>query len=60
MLSDVIILMHDNARLNTANLVSDKLERFGWERFNILYTAQIFPPCDFRFFGDLKKDIYGR
>ena len=31
MLSDGIILLHDNARPHTANLVRDKLQRFGWE-----------------------------
>ena len=29
MLSDGIILLHDNARPNTPNLVRDKLLRFG-------------------------------
>ena len=29
MLSDRFILLHDNARPHTANLVSDKLQRFG-------------------------------
>ena len=31
MLSDGIILLHVNARLYTANLVRDKLQRFGWK-----------------------------
>ena len=31
MLSDGIILLRDNARPHTANLVRDKLQRFGWE-----------------------------
>ena len=31
MLSDGIILLHDNARPHTANLVRYKLQRFGWE-----------------------------
>ena len=31
MLSDRIILLHDYARPHTANLVRDKLQRFGWE-----------------------------
>ena len=59
MLSDGIIFLH-NARPHTANLVRDKLQRFGWE------TLQ-HPPynpdpslCDFHIFGDLKKHIRGR
>ena len=30
-LSDGIILLHDKVRSHTANLVRDKLKRFGWE-----------------------------
>ena len=31
MLSDGINVLHDNARPHTANLVRDRLQRFGWE-----------------------------
>ena len=31
MLSDGIILFHDNARPHTANQVRDKLQRIGWK-----------------------------
>ena len=56
-----VILLHDNARPHTANLMRDKLHTFGWEtHYNILLKAQIFSSSDFHIFGDLKKDIRGR
>ena len=60
MLSDGIIILHDNARPQTANLVRDKLQRFGWETFqNPVYSRDL-SLCDFHIFGDLNKDIRGR
>ena len=59
MLSDGIILLHDNASSHTANLVRDKLQRFGWEILqHHPYSPDLFP-CDFHIFGDLKKGIRG-
>ena len=49
MLSEGIILLYDNARPHTANLVRDKLQRFGGIHFDILRTAQIFPLVTFTF-----------
>ena len=43
MLSDGIIILHDNARPYTANLVRDRLQRFDWETRTSPYSAQIFP-----------------
>ena len=60
MLSDGIILLHDNARPHTANLVRDKLQRFGWETFQHPLYSPDFSPCDFHIFYDLKKDFCGR
>ena len=59
MLSDGIILLHDNARPHTANLVRDRptLQRFGWETLRHPLYNQDPSPCDFHIFGDLKKDI---
>ena len=59
MLSDGIILLHDNTHPHTANLVRNKLQRFGWEiLLHPLYSPEL-SPCDFHIFGDLKKDICG-
>ena len=60
MLSDGIILSHDNARLHTANLVRDKLQRFGWETFQHPPYSSDLSPYGFHILGDLKKDIHGR
>ena len=59
MLSDRIILLHDNARPCTANVVTDKLQRFDWETLkHPLYSPDL-SPCDFHTFGNLKKDFRG-
>ena len=57
MLSDGIILLHVNARPHAANMVRDKLQRFGWETLQHPPYSLDLSPCDFHFFGDLKKDI---
>ena len=58
--SDGIILLRDNARPHTANLVRDKLQRFGWETLKHPQYIPDLSPCNFHIFGDLKKDIRGR
>ena len=59
MLSVGIILLHDNARPDTANLVRDKLQRFGWETIEHPAYGQDLSSCDFRIFCDLRKNICG-
>ena len=59
-LSDGITLLHDNARPQTANLVMDKLQRFGWETLQHPPYSPDLSPCDLHISGDLKKDIRGR
>ena len=60
MLSDGIIILHDNTCPHTVNLVRDKLQRFGWETpHHPPYNPDLFS-CDFHIFGNLKKDICGR
>ena len=55
-----IILLHDDARPYTVNLVRDKLQRFGWETLQHPPYSPDLSPCDFHIFGDQKKDIRGR
>ena len=44
MLSEGITLLHDNARPNTANLMRDKLQRFGWKTLqHPPYSPRSFP-----------------
>ena len=59
MLPDGIILLHDNARPHTANMVRDKLHKFIWETLQHLPYNPDLSPCDLYIFGDLKKDIRG-
>ena len=59
MLSDKIILLHDNASPHTANLMRDKHQNFGWETLQHPPYSPDLSPCDFHSFGDLKKDIHG-
>ena len=49
MLSDGIILLHDNARPHTANLVRDKLKKFGWETLHHPPYSPDLSPCDQQF-----------
>ena len=59
MLPDVSILLYDNARPHTTNLVKDKLQIFGWETLQHSPYSPDLSPCDVHIFGDLKKDIRG-
>ena len=60
MLSDEIILLHDNARLHAVNVGRYKLQIFGWETLQQPPYSPDLSPFDFHIFGDLKKDIRGR
>ena len=63
MLSDEIILLHDNARPHTVNLVRDMLRYASEIGLKTLQHPPYSPdlsPCDFHTFGDLKKNIRGR
>ena len=60
MLWDGIILLHDNARPHTTNLVRDKIKIFGWETLQHSPYCPDISSCDFHIFDDLKKDIRGR
>ena len=60
LLSDGVILLHDKARIHTANLMRNKLQRFGRETFQHPPYSPDLSPCDFNIFGDLKKEIHGR
>ena len=55
MLLDGIILLHDNARLYTVNLVRDKLHRFGWETFQYPPYSEIIPVMTTTFLATWKK-----
>ena len=55
MLSDGIIILHDNARPHTANLMRDKPQRFDWETLqHPLYSPDL-SPCDLSHFWRLEE-----
>ena len=59
-LSDRIILLHDNTHPHNDNQVRDKLQRFGSETLHHHHPySPDLSPCDFHVFGDLKKYIHG-
>ena len=60
MLSNGIIVLHENARLHTDNLMRDRLQRFGGETHQHPPYNPDLSPCDFHVFCDLKKDIRRR
>ena len=51
MLSDGIILLHDNARPHTAYLVRDRLQRFGWETLQHPPYSPDLSPHDYHIFA---------
>ena len=50
MLSDGIVLFHDNARHHIVILVREKLERFDWETLQHPPYSLDLSPYDFDFF----------
>ncbi|PNF29904.1 hypothetical protein B7P43_G07269, partial [Cryptotermes secundus] len=59
MLSNGIVLLHDNARSHTANSVRNTLQRSGWEVLQHPPYSPDLSPCDFHIFEDLKRGIRG-
>ena len=60
MLSNGIILLYDNARPHTVNLMRDMFKRFIWETLQHPPYIPDLSPCDFHIFSDLNKDLRGR
>lgn len=58
MLSQGILLLHDNARPRSAGVTQDLIEEFGWEQLDQpLYDLT---PSDYHLFLNLKCDFGGR
>ena len=58
-LSDGNIVLHDNARPHTVNVVRGKLQTFGWETLQHPPYSPYLSYCDFHILDELKKDIHG-
>ncbi|GFX38598.1 mariner Mos1 transposase [Trichonephila clavipes] len=59
MLSNGVILLHDNARPHTANAVKTTLQQLRWEILEHPSYSPNISPCDFHAFGPLKRAIRG-
>ncbi|GBM24492.1 Histone-lysine N-methyltransferase SETMAR [Araneus ventricosus] len=59
MLSNSVILLHDNARPHTANAVKMTLQQFRWETLEHPPYSPELSSCDFHVFGPLKQAIRG-
>ena len=59
LLATNLIILHDNARAHTANVVTELLRRWRWE---ILEQTPYLPdmsPCDYDFFAKMKEPLRG-
>lgn len=53
------IVLHDNARPHVARVVTDLLDRYGWEMLAHPPYSPDLSPCDFFLFGRLKAKLRG-
>lgn len=60
MLSEGIVLLHDNARPHTARDTQRLIEQFGWEQFNHPPYSPDLAPSDFHLFLHMKRELGGR
>lgn len=60
MLTQGLVLLHDNARPHTAGLTQNLIQRFGWEQFDHPPYSPDLAPSDYHLFLNLKRDFGGR
>lgn len=60
LLSDGVLLLHDNARPHTANVTTQVLGKWRWEVLPHPPYSPDLSPCDFHLFGPLKRALKGR
>lgn len=60
MLTEGVILLHDNARPHTANIITSQIARMRWEVLEHPPYSPDLSPCDFHVFGPLKKALKGQ
>ncbi|GBL88577.1 hypothetical protein AVEN_195591-1 [Araneus ventricosus] len=59
MLSQGIVLLHDNARPHSVAVTQNLIQQFGWEQFDHPpYNLDLAPP-DYHLFLNLKRDLEG-
>lgn len=57
---DQVILLDDNARPHTANLIRNKIAEFGWERLDHPAYSPDLAPSDFHLFRALEHFLRGK
>lgn len=60
MLSEGIVLIHDNARPHAAGVTQNLLQEFGWEQFDHPPYSPDLAPSDYHLFLHMKRDFGGR
>ncbi|GBM45444.1 Mariner Mos1 transposase [Araneus ventricosus] len=57
MLSQGIVLLHDNARPHSAGVTQNLIQQFGWEQFDHPPFSPDLAPSDYHLFLNLKRDF---
>lgn len=60
LLSNGVILLHDNATPHTAGTTRLWLDRYNWEVLDHPSHSPDLAPCDFHLFGPLKRSLSGK
>ncbi|GBO06188.1 Mariner Mos1 transposase [Araneus ventricosus] len=60
MLSQSIVLLHDNARPHSAGVTQNLIQQFSWERFDHPPYRPDLAPSEYHLFLNLKRDFGGR
>jgi len=60
LLTEGVILLHDNARPHTAQLTKEKLQKLRWEILPHPPYSPDLAPSDFHLFGPLKEGLRGK
>ncbi|GFT45434.1 mariner Mos1 transposase [Trichonephila clavipes] len=60
LLTEGVILLHDNARTHVSIVTQIELDKFKWETLDYTPYSPDMSPCDFHVFGPLKKHPKGK
>ncbi|GBL73969.1 Histone-lysine N-methyltransferase SETMAR [Araneus ventricosus] len=60
MLSQGIVLLHDNARPHSAGVTQNPAQQFSWEQLDHPPYSPDLAPSDYHLFLNLKRDFEGR
>ena len=60
LLTEGVILLHDNARPHVSTVTRSVLDKFKWEQLEHPPYSPDMSPCDFHLFSPLKKFLKGK